>query len=131
HYGRADGPPGLPQRHGGHSGARRGAGVRVRREIRAATPSSTTSTSPTTVPRSQLRRPDSLPDLRRPAGTESIPEIDHIVVVMQENHSFDNYFGMLGRGDGFTLDSAGRPLESNPYRGKFLRAYHQTDPCQP
>ena len=43
-----------------------------------------------------------------------MPDVEHIVIYMQENHSFDNYFGMLGRGDGFTLDAKGRPTNSNP-----------------
>src|SRR5580704_19388410 len=53
----------------------------------------------------RLRRPGSLPDPRRPAGTDTIPQIEHIVVVMMENHSYDNHFGMLRRAgaDGFQL----------------------------
>ena len=43
-----------------------------------------------------------------------MPQIEHIVIYMQENHSYDNYFGMLGRGDGFTLGRDGRPTNSNP-----------------
>src|SRR5436190_22796228 len=64
-----------------------------------------------------LRRPDSLPDPRRPAGTDTIPQIEHIVVVMMENHSYDNHFGMLRRAgaDGFRLGFNGKPLASNPY----------------
>jgi phospholipase C len=38
------------------------------------------------------------PDLE--PGTDLLPAIEHIVVLMMENHSFDNYFGMLGKGDG-------------------------------
>ena len=39
------------------------------------------------------------PDL--PAGADLIPQIKHIVVLMMENHSYDNYLGTLpGRGDG-------------------------------
>jgi hypothetical protein len=30
-----------------------------------------------------------------------------VVLMMMENHSFDNIFGMLGRGDGFTLGANG------------------------
>ena len=55
----------------------------------------------------QTRGPGSLPFPGRPAGTDSLPGIDHIVVLMKENHSYDNYFGMLGKGDGFTLDASG------------------------
>src|SRR5437016_5809005 len=63
-----------------------------------------------------MRGPDTLPDPTRPAGepTAALP-FDHIVCLMQENHSFDNYFGMLPRrgqpaADGFTFNGAGVPL---------------------
>src|SRR5947209_11866164 len=36
-----------------------------------------------------VRRPDSLPFPHHRAGTESMPEIKHAVVLMMENHSFD------------------------------------------
>ena len=37
-------------------------------------------------------------------GRDLIPKIKHIVVLMMENHSYDNYLGMLtGRGDGLPL----------------------------
>jgi phospholipase C len=49
------------------------------------------------VPPGQRPRPD------LPAGTDLVPQIQHIVVLMMENHSYDNYLGALsGRGDGFT-----------------------------
>ena len=34
------------------------------------------------------------PDL--PEGADLLPRIRHIVVLMMENHSYDNYLGMLG-----------------------------------
>ncbi len=46
------------------------------------------------------RDQEMLPDPSLPAGTDRIPQIRHIVVLMMENHSFDNYLGTLGRGDG-------------------------------
>jgi phospholipase C len=50
---------------------------------------------------------------------------------MQENHSFDANFGMLGRGDGFTLDAQGKPTASNAdAQGKTVRAFHMTNTCQ-
>ena len=81
------------------------------------------SAAPTSrlLPRSKWRRPGSLPDPGLPEGTDTLPLIDHIVVVMQENHSFDNYLGMLGRGDGFTLDRHGRPTNTNPDPSGGLR----------
>src|SRR5580698_2583958 len=49
-----------------------------------------------------------------PAGTDLLPQIKHIVVLMMENHSYDNYLGMLqNRGEGFPLDSGGKPDLSN------------------
>jgi phospholipase C len=43
------------------------------------------------------------PEPERPAGTDLLPQIQHIVVLMMENHSYDNYFGALaGRGEGLT-----------------------------
>jgi len=71
------------------------------------------------------------PDPSRPIGEDRLPEIEHIVVVMMENHSFDNMVGMLGHGDGFTLDSQGMPTNSNPDgHGGQLRAFHMPTPCQ-
>jgi phospholipase C len=47
-------------------------------------------------------------------GTDCLPQIEHIIVLMMENHSYDNYFGMLtDRPGGFTLDAQGRPIGSN------------------
>ena len=40
-------------------------------------------------------RPGDRPDSSRPAGTDMLPQIKHIVVLMMENHSYDNYFGLL------------------------------------
>ena len=52
------------------------------------------------------------PDL--PAGTDLLPAIKHIVVLMMENHSYDNYLGMLaGRGDGLPVDASGTPTAVN------------------
>ena len=48
-------------------------------------------------------------------GTDCLPQVEHIVILMMENHSYDNYLGMLGgRGDGFSLGPDGLPTETNP-----------------
>jgi phospholipase C len=52
---------------------------------------------------------DSFPDAGIPDG-----KIEHIVMIVQENRSFDHYFGMFPGAEGFTLDSEGRPTNSNP-----------------
>jgi phospholipase C len=88
--------------------------------------------------RNSLRMPDSLPAPALPAGTDTLPQIEHVVVLMLENHSYDNLFGMLGRGrgqaprgDGFTLGSDGRPTATNPYpNGTLQRAFRMPTTCQ-
>jgi len=73
-----------------------------------------------------------LPSPTQLAGTDLLPQIEHIVVLMKENHTFDNYFGMLGRGDGFTLDVHGQPVNSNPdAAGRLVTVHHLTSPWQP
>jgi len=47
-------------------------------------------------------------------GTDCLPPIEHIVILMMENHSYDNYLGLLGdRGDGLPLDEHGLPSPTN------------------
>ncbi|TMK46781.1 MAG: hypothetical protein E6G66_11645, partial [Actinobacteria bacterium] len=78
-----------------------------------------------------LRAPGSLPFPNLPPGTDTLPQIEHIVVLMMENHSFDNYFGVLGRGDGFQLGPDGLPANTCPdSAGGPVRAYHAPDLCQ-
>ena len=88
---------------------------------------------------SAIRRPDSLPFPKLPAGTETMPKIKHVVVLMMENHTFDNILGMLGhemasrRGaiDGLGLGKHGRPLNFNRgHDGRKVFADSATSPCQ-
>ncbi|MGO9959526.1 MAG: alkaline phosphatase family protein [Solirubrobacteraceae bacterium] len=79
-----------------------------------------TDVSQRALPATAVRGPGSLPDPGRPAGTPD-PDLpfDHIVVVMMENHSFDNLLGELSRvgqpgADGLTFDAAGAATNSNP-----------------
>jgi phospholipase C len=84
-----------------------------------------------------LRKPDSLPFPRLPAGTASMPKIDHIVMLMMENHSFDNLLGMVpyqvpGRElvDGLTRRH-GSFANFNPgAAGQPVHAQRASSPCQ-
>jgi phospholipase C len=84
-----------------------------------------------------VRRPDSLPFPHLPAGHASMPHIQHIVVLMMENHSFDNLLGMVphqvhGRAkvDGLTVKH-GRPQNYNrDATGAKVFATHASSPCQ-
>jgi phospholipase C len=80
-----------------------------------------------------LRQPGSLPYPHLPAGTDTIPQIEHIVVLMQENHSYDNKFGMLFRpgANGFRLGRDGLPTATNPYaNGDLQHAFRMPTTCQ-
>ncbi len=74
---------------------------------------------------------NTLPNPSLPEGTDTIPQIDHFVIVMIENRSYDTILGMLGRGDGFTLDSNGRPTNTNPNgNGQYIEAFHLPTECR-
>jgi phospholipase C len=80
---------------------------------------------------SALRQPGSLPNPKRAPGSDLVPEIENIVVVMMENHSFDNMLGMLGRGDGFPLSAKGTPRAACPDGdGNMVHAFHMPSDCQ-
>ncbi|MGH3204799.1 MAG: alkaline phosphatase family protein, partial [Streptosporangiaceae bacterium] len=73
------------------------------------------------------------PQPARPAGTDLLPQIRHIVVLMMENHSYDNHLGMLGRAgaDGFPLGRNGKPKANNPYPDdRIQHAFRMPTTCQ-
>ena len=83
------------------------------------------------------RGPDTLPDPRRPAGTptEALP-FDHIIVVMMENHSFDNVLGALSRSgqpkaQGLRFSRHGVALNSNPGPNGPVRSWPIRTTAQP
>ena len=49
-----------------------------------------------------------------PRASTSCPQIEHIVIYMQENHSYDSTSGMLRRGDGFTSSTTASRRTRNP-----------------
>jgi phospholipase C len=78
-----------------------------------------------------VRQPGSRPHPKLPEGVDTLPQIEHVIVVMMENHSYDNYLGMLRRGDGFRLDDDGRPRVALPDgNGNLVRAFHMPSTCQ-
>src|SRR5260370_34475552 len=61
------------------------------------------------------------PEPTMPPGSDLLPKLRHIVILMMENHSFDNYFAELGRGEVLPRSADGSPVWSNP----------RTDPAAP
>ncbi|HUY85896.1 MAG TPA: alkaline phosphatase family protein, partial [Acidimicrobiales bacterium] len=83
-------------------------------------------------PGGKLLLPGSRPFPNVPAGEDMIPQIDHIVVLMMENHSFDDHLGMLGRGDGLTLGPDKLPINYNPNpKGGFIRSFRMPSTFMP
>ena len=81
-------------------------------------------------PGGSILPPGTLPFPHLPPGTDTLPKIEHIVVIMMENHSFDDHLGTLGRGDGLTLGRGGRPVNYNPDpSGGFIRSFHNPNTC--
>jgi phospholipase C len=77
------------------------------------------------------RAAGSLPDPALPAGTvDTANPVEHIVVIMQENHSFDNYFGSLDR-DGYEgqVDGITPDMFNLDRSGRKVSAYHETYYC--
>jgi len=72
-----------------------------------------------------------------PAGTQrkpvkapgSIHKIKHVIVIMQENRSFDHYFGTYPGADGFprTPDGEFAVCVPDPAKGVCQRPYHDTN----
>jgi phospholipase C len=85
-----------------------------------------------------LRTPDSLPFPGRVPGAESLPQVEHVVILMLENHSFDNILGMLPwqvpqrrRVDGLRRGRGGSPVDANPdATGALVRSTHAPTVCQ-
>ena len=83
-------------------------------------------------PGGTLRPPNSLPHPNLPAGTDTLPHIEHVVILMMENHSFDDHFGRLGRGDGLKVAPDGRPLNYNPIPGgEYILSYPMPNTAVP
>jgi phospholipase C len=59
--------------------------------------------------------------------TGGIQTVQHVIVIQQENHSFDNYFGTYPGADGIPMQN-GVPTVSvlNPLTGQMVAPYHDT-----
>jgi len=83
-------------------------------------------------------RPDELPFPDRPMGEPGIPAIEHVVLLMLENHSADNVLGMLPQAsaarsrdfDGLPVRRDGKPIAVNlDRRGRRVESFALPDMC--
>jgi len=77
-----------------------------------------------------IRPPDSRPFPHLPEGIDTLPQIEHIIVVMMENHSFDNYFGALGPHVGFPLRHGVPRAFNDDADGNRIHAFRMPSACQ-
>jgi phospholipase C len=71
-----------------------------------------------------------------PSNADAQPEpspitpIEHFVTVMQENHTFDNYFGTYAGADGLPLDVCMPVNPKDPSDERCVRPYHIEGPVE-
>jgi phospholipase C len=61
------------------------------------------------------------------AGKAKLRPLDHVVIIVKENHTFDNYFGTFPGADGATMVRSHNPPPTDPdHRHAAWLARHQT-----
>jgi phospholipase C len=63
-----------------------------------------------------------------PTSLDGIHKIQHVVVIMQENHSFDNYFGTFPGAAGIPMGPDGTPTvcAPDPQNGVCVKPFHDS-----
>ena len=77
-----------------------------------------------------MGEPGDRPEPRVPEGTDLLPQIEHIVIYMQENHSYDSYFGMFPKGEGYRVHRGSPTNSCVDTRGNVVPVTHAPDTCQ-
>ena len=59
-------------------------------------------------------------------ASAGLSKIKHVIVIMQENRSFDHYFGMYPGADGIPVDGSGNPTVcvNDPKTGQCVYPWH-------
>jgi len=77
-----------------------------------------------------IRPPGTRPLRHLPEGTDTLPQIQNIIILMMENHSFDNYFGALGPPVGFPMLHGVPRVVSPDGNGNLIHAFRMPSTCQ-
>jgi phospholipase C/PKD repeat protein len=66
------------------------------------------------------------PSLSVTPADAGLSKIKHVIIFMQENHSFDSYFGMYPGADGIPVDAQGNPTVcvNDPQTGQCVYPWH-------
>ena len=85
----------------------------------------TTATNPTSSAPAQPTPGNSEPSTSTSATSDGIHKIQHVVIIMQENRSFDSYFGTYPGADGIPMkDGAPGVCATDPISKKCVKPYH-------
>jgi phospholipase C len=79
----------------------------------------------------RVRQAGERPDPRLPEGVDVLPQIEHIVIYMQENHSYDSYFGRFPKGDGYRMRHGVPQNRNADPDGNVTGVFHAPETCQP
>jgi phospholipase C len=65
-------------------------------------------------------------------ASAGLSKIKHVIIIMQENRSFDQYFGRYPGADGIPVDSNGQPTVclNDPLSGKCVYPWHDASDVQ-
>jgi phospholipase C len=117
----AHGPSRAARHHKAATRRTRGKGVPIWTVGTTTTPAITTPTTPTSS--------STTPTSTAPGGCTDcgIHKIKHVVIIMQENRSFDSYFGTFPGADGIPMrDGVPTVCVPDPEAGVCVRPYHDT-----
>ena len=64
----------------------------------------------------------------RASAPQGMDKLQHLIFIVQENRSFDHYFGTFPGADGFPTNAQGKisTCVPDPYLGRCVRPYHTT-----
>jgi len=82
-------------------------------------------------PPRRIKQAGERPYPRLPEGVDTLPQIEHIVIYMQENHSYDSYFGPFHRGDGYRMRHGVPRNRNTDPDGNTVSVFHAAETCQP
>ena len=73
--------------------------------------------------------PTASPGERLPKLEQAREHIEHVIFIVQENRSFDHYFGTYPGAEGIPMTADGRPKPCipDPVLGRCVRPYHSTN----
>ncbi len=92
-------------------------------------PSANGVTQGSSASASPTRAPEATPTVQLTKLDQAKLHIEHLIFIVQENRSFDHYFGTYPGAEGIPMTADGRPKPCipDPILGRCVRPYHSTN----